>query len=603
MPDLLARGKLAEHWWRQPLGPGQIVLGRDPARSKWVVPWDPLVSGIHAELTWQDAELHIRKFPTARNPILFQGQGRDEFRLAPGEFFIIGDTRFTLEANASPPTGDLPSPHIELTASAEELRGIKYSDADERIEVLALLPEAIRYSSNDTDLEARVIAALLQGIPRADAAAVVMLKDGGGCAEPDVAIRAWDRRAPGGGPIHPSKRLVIEAVQRTHQSVMHVWNSAGPSASSANAGVEFTQGDNSDWALCAPFPGDTLPNAALYVAGRVPRDWQGTSGTARQQALKSDLKFAELVAEVFGSLRQIRELQRMHGLLSGFFSLPVRTALARQDVEQLLQARIADVTVLFCDIRGSCRIAEEGRADLHATWDNLNEALTVMTRSISDQGGVIGDFHGDAAMGFWGWPIVLEGDRPVERACRAALNISRDFLRAARKEGHALFGIHCGIGIASGTAIAGRLGTDDQFKAGVFGPVVNLASRLESMTKVFQVPILVDDQTVELLPKATLKEWCRIRPLAQVRPVGMQLPVKISELLPPVGHPSAPSELLVRDYNVAYQDFCAGNWQQAARRLKLLTQDGSARFLLRFIEKHNLQPPSPWDQVIPLATK
>src|SRR5262249_15225984 len=155
------------------------------------------------------------------------------------------------------------------------------------------------------------------------------------------------------------------------------------------------------------------------------------------------------------------------------------------------------VTVLFCDLRGSCKIAEEGQHEMLGLWDRVSEALGIMTSSIIDHDGVIGDFQGDAAMGFWGWP--LAGDDQVEQAARAALRILRRFGRAAVEDDSALKGFACGIGIAHGPAIAGRLGTAEQFKVGVFGPVVNLASRLESMTRRFGVPILIDENCARRL--------------------------------------------------------------------------------------------------------
>jgi len=81
----------------------------------------------------------------------------------------------------------------------------------------------------------------------------------------------------------------------------------------------------------------------------------------------------------------------------------------------------------------------------------------------------VGDFQGDAAMGFWGWP--LRQPDAVLRTCRAAL--------AVRAEFEATEGFHAGIGVATGPAVAGKIGTVDQVKVTVFGPVVNLASRLE----------------------------------------------------------------------------------------------------------------------------
>src|SRR5262249_13160698 len=170
----------------------------------------------------------------------------------------------------------------------------------------------------------------------------------------------------------------------------------------------------------------------------------------------------------------------------------VLAALAERPVAEVLRPREADVTVLFCDLRGSCRLAEEGEQGLAGTCERLSAALTIMTTHIIDKDGVIGDFQGDAAMGFWGWP--LEREEQVEQAARAARAIHRDFPRAAQEPGHPLAGFTCGIGITHGRALAGRLGTADQFKVGVFGPVVNLAARLESMTKLLRVPILLDER-------------------------------------------------------------------------------------------------------------
>ena len=97
-----------------------------------------------------------------------------------------------------------------------------------------------------------------------------------------------------------------------------------------------------------------------------------------------------------------------------------------------------------------------------------------MTHHIRQEGGVVGDFQGDAAMGFWGWPLPQKD--AVLRTCRAAL--------AVRAEFEATAGFHAGIGVATGRAVAGKIGTVDQVKVTVFGPVVNLASRLEGMTKI-----------------------------------------------------------------------------------------------------------------------
>ena len=214
---------------------------------------------------------------------------------------------------------------------------------------------------------------------------------------------------------------------------------------------------------------------------------------------------------------------------------------------------------------------------------------------------MIGDFQGDAAMGFWGWP--LEGTSQVEQAARAALGIRRDFLRAAQTPGHPLHEFSCGIGIAHGAAVAGRLGTPDQFKVGVFGPVVNRASRLESMTKFFQVPILLDDGAAAKLDYHRTSHWARCRRLAKVLPYGMTQTVLVNQLLAPAVEPGAMAERDRRDYEAALDAFLAKRWDDARQLLHRLPKDGPGAVLQACIDKHGGIPPTDWDGVIALEAK
>src|SRR5205807_10657676 len=134
--------------------------------------------------------------------------------------------------------------------------------------------------------------------------------------------------------------------------------------------------------------------------------------------------------------------------------------------------------------------AEAAGNDLAGLLDRVSQALGVMTRHISAHGGVIGDFQGDAAMSFWGWPVASDDD-PLN-GCRAALEIRAEFAEAARTAGHPLADFRMGIGLARGKAVAGRIGTGEHFVFTAFGPVVNLASRLEGMTKQVHLPIVID---------------------------------------------------------------------------------------------------------------
>jgi adenylate cyclase len=619
MPELVAKGAGQSRRWT--LTDRPVTLGRS-AESEWQIPWDKLISGLHATLTWQGGRLLVRRrlFPTkTTNPVFYKGAERDEFSIAPGDEFVIGATTFRLVEER--PAAELPPPLTELTCGVEELRRHRYVDANERIEVLAALPAFIRFSPGEAELEARVVDVLLRGIPRAEAAAVVRLGEDG-----SVRIRASATARKQAAEIRPSTRLVRATLLERKQSVMHVWQ-AGDLAEGAAA---FTMVNGYDWAMCTPLPDDPAANCALYLAGTMPEVRLG--GPSRDDLLKSDLKFAELVAEVFGALRQVGVLQKREGQLSRFFSRPVRNALAGRDIDAALKPRLATVTVLFCDLRGSCAIAEDGQSDLMALWRQVNTALSIMSSSILEQDGVIGDFQGDAAMGFWGWP--LDRDDQIERAARAALAIRRRFAEFAEDPDHPLARFACGIGLAHGPAVAGRLGTLDQFKVDVFGPIVNLAARLESMTKRFGVPILIDEAcgkrltnlpiprrpqtTVELdlsvdggsaedaMPSASATAptgAMRCRRLARVRPHGMKLDLTVSELMPPENEPDATPESHRRGFEAAVDAFLSGRWPDARSLLQPLPRDGASAFLTAFMDRHPDGPPADWNGVVVIEGK
>jgi adenylate cyclase len=362
-----------------------------------------------------------------------------------------------------------------------------------------------------------------------------------------------------------------------------------------------------DWAFCVPLLDDSSIGTGFYIAGRSlqPLESLTKSGLAsviqeHRDRLQGDVKFAGLVGEVFGSLRQLLRLQRREATLSRFLPEPVRAALDDREADEVLTPRLAEVTVIFCDLRGSCLVAEQARDDLALAWSRISEALDIMTDAITAQGGVIGDFQGDAAMGFFGWPI--DTDERVERAARAALNIRRGFQKAAMHKS-ASGALQCGIGIASGPAFAGRLGTFDQAKVSVFGPRVNLASRLESLTKTFRVPILLDDATARLLEARAHLPWFRMRKVASIRPFGMTEAIDVSELLPPAAEPGVLSERDRKDFEAALIAFSSRDWDMARDLLARLPADGPTEVLIHFMESKNDSPPPNWDGVVAMTAK
>ncbi len=628
MPDLIAQGPNPSDRWRRSLpsdgDAGQpIILGR--TAHGWAVTWDDRISRNHAKILWNGSRLEVSRLADARNPIFYRGLRKDLFEISIGDHFVIGQTTFSLvdqRIRTAPAIGEQPALTEHIFASSQ-LRQARYRDADRRIEVLSRVPEIISSSSSDEEMYARVVNVLMQGIQQADLIAIVAdlrvanadattpsivpsatdivrdlrtpLIDGN-----DATLRVlhWDSRTLVGHPFSPSAQLIHQAVT-TRESVLHVWSRT------MDASTDYTQSENVDWAFCTPIVSESCPGWAIYVAGNFGSLMTSDARDATQAIasdLQDDLKFAELTASTMGSLRQTRLLQRRQDSLRPFFAPVVQRALATRDPDEVLAPREANVSVLFCDLRGFSRQSEESGDKLLELLRRVSDALGVMTHHILDRNGVVGDFHGDAAMGFWGWP--LEQSNSVLQAAQAALAIRAEFEAAAVIERHPLAGFRAGLGIATGRAVAGRIGTVDQVKVTVFGPVVNLAARLESMTKQLRAPILIDEATANRVLKEVAPSIARTRRVARVLPLGIANPLTVSELLPPAGPDELLSDVHLQAYEKALDSLQDGNWSEAFRLLhQVPAEDRVKDFLTVFIAQHGRTPPADWQGFIRLPEK
>ena len=567
------------------------MLGREHD-GHLVVPWDTLISRQHVELEVGPArELQVRRLSTARNPLYYQGAACDVCTIPAGGYFVLGQTTF--EWHVPQHGADTPAVPLveELTFSREQLHAVRFRDADKRIEVLTHLPEVIWGARTDPELLTRLVNLLLAGIPQAEAAAIVEWQGG------TLKILQWDRRRETAGQFRPSLRLVRDAVERQTQTVLHLW---GPQPGQP---AEYTVMADSDWAFCTPVRGPATIGWGLYLAGQRMRSlFPGDGRSTSSQALEGDVKFAELVAEIVSSVRRLRHLERQQSGLRQFFAPAVLNAVGDNLDSGLLAPRETDITILFCDLRGFSRQAEAGKQNLLGVLDRVSQAMGVMTRHILSYGGGIGDFLGDAALSFWGWPV--SAPQGALDACRAALAIRAEFAAMNRQAEHPLANFQVGIGIAQGRAVAGKIGTSDLVKITVFGPVVNLASRLESMTKQLRVPILLDETVAEIVRQKLPAGEGRLRQLARVLPVGMETPLMVSELVPPFNGSRDLTDEQLAIYEKAVALFIAGDWERAYEELhQLPAEDKAQDFLTALIAQHNRMPPQGWDGVVRLPAK
>ena len=601
MLELIAQGPTIDFRWRRTLPGATVELGR--STETYRVPWDNQVSRRHAVLTASEHRLHVKAIPDAANPIFFNGREVNDFYVRPGEHFVIGNTSFMVASDQAFGSLSAPDPIRQQTFSADFLEQVQYRDADRRIDVLNRLPELIAEANNSDELLIGMVNTLMAGISAATTIGVVQLNQSQENAQSGSAgqlkIIHWDRRGLTRGDFQPSEKLVTQAIQLS-QSVLNVWQS------DVSNSVNYTFDYENDWAFACPIETEATPGWAVYVAGS--SQPKQTPEAIQEGELEGDIKFCELVGSTLKNLLRVQQLERQQASLRTFFSPVVVEALRGRDPETVLQPRQCEVSVLFCDLRGFSRTSEQMADDLLGLLSRVSESLGVTTRVILDTGGVIGDFHGDAVMGFWGWP--LEDRSPVETArsaVLAAIQIQTEFSLLAKQHSFASE-FTMGIGIATGNAVAGKIGTQDQVKVTVFGPVVNLAARLEGMTKQLKASILIDENTKILLDSSNeqLDGQTNIpqRRMGNFQPVGMTKPVQLYQIL--AYHEQNSQHQAA--YDEALKLFESGKIKQAIAKLTSLkdverghSADSAAQFLLEFLKQ--VQPTASNDGIIRMWVK
>ena len=193
-----------------------------------------------------------------------------------------------------------------------------------------------------------------------------------------------------------------------------------------------------------------------------------------------------------------------------------------------------DVTILFQDIRGFTALSEN--TDPVDLLRILNQFLTEMVAAVEAEGGVVHKFTGDGVMVLFGAPVAHADD--PERAVRAALGMVRrlDDLNRKWAEDGAGPQLRIGIGVHTGEVVAGQIGPDDRIEYSVIGDPVNLASRIEGLTKEVGVTVLISSVTAERLGADFLLGR---RSVVSVR--GKEAPVEVVEVL---GHVAEPGPVL-----------------------------------------------------------
>jgi class 3 adenylate cyclase len=255
------------------------------------------------------------------------------------------------------------------------------------------------------------------------------------------------------------------------------------------------------------------------------------------------------------------------------------------------------MTVMFCDMKGFTALSEgmtpQGLVRI------MNHYLTTMSEPIHNNRGIIDKYIGDAIMAYWGPPFI-DADDQARFACLAAVDmIGR--IGTLRKELPELLGVRAipaecdlRIGIATGEALVGSIGSEFMMSYTVMGDTVNLASRLETANKLYGTHALIAEDTVSKAgPDIEFREVDRLIVVGQSRPqVVFELMGRKGELTPR-------QSLLRTHYAEGLAAYRASRWDEARNAFKAALDaepgDGPAAALLSRIEDLQKNPPAGWD--------
>ena len=187
-----------------------------------------------------------------------------------------------------------------------------------------------------------------------------------------------------------------------------------------------------------------------------------------------------------------REKRHIKNVFSKYVSADVLAEILKDPANIRLGGEEKEVTLLFSDIRGFTSISE--KTPPTELVRILNRYFSVMTEEVLTHGGVLDKYIGDAIMAFWGAPVPdpMHAEKAVATA-RAMIEklavLNREFAHAGDPE------IAIGIGIYTGRAVVGNVGSHLRFDYTAIGDTVNAASRIEGLTKQYATPILIGETT------------------------------------------------------------------------------------------------------------
>jgi adenylate cyclase len=302
----------------------------------------------------------------------------------------------------------------------------------------------------------------------------------------------------------------------------------------------------------------------------------------------------------YGFFFESRIKRQITGLFGQYVPPELVNEMAKDPTNYSMEGESRDLTILFSDVRGFTTISESLKPKDLAQL--MNGFLSPFSQVIYEQRGTIDKYMGDCIMAFWGAPVTdpdhaRHGVQAAFAMLKALEKINADFKSKGWPE------IQIGVGLNTGKVSVGNMGSKIRLAYTVMGDAVNLASRLEGITKEYGAKIVIGQATKDQIPDLVCRE------LDRVRVKGKDVAVTIFE---PLGFDSEVNEetqSLIESFHKALGLYRAQQWDSAQQGFARLLQEDAASatlyglYLARIESLRINPPPATWDGTFTFTTK
>ena len=293
----------------------------------------------------------------------------------------------------------------------------------------------------------------------------------------------------------------------------------------------------------------------------------------------------------YGFFVETRGKRRLAHLFGQYVPPELVNEMSMKMQEIKLDGEIREMSVLFADVRNFTTISEG--MDPKELTQLINGFLTPITEVIQQQRGTIDKYMGDAVMAFWGAPLA-DSQHALHTLTAAMDMIQRINQLKAQFEAQGWPEIIIGVGINTGEMNVGNKGSEFRVDYTVLGDAVNLASRLEALTRVYGVGIIVGENTRHAVAEFEYRELDRVKVKGKDNPVTIYEPLGLRETI----DDSVRVEL--GQFHLGLKHYRARRWDDAEREILALSQENPQKmiyqiYLERIVQFRQQPPPDDWD--------